>query len=206
VAQTADLVAMAPGTNPGSAHPIQAGGTDLTGDLGKKVLNDAVARVRNLATGHGRNADWCEKAVRESVNIDAPEAVDTHVADLLAGSPEALLTAVDGHTLKRPDGSQLDVRVAGATIEDYTMSGVQQALHALIDPNIAYLLLLLAMFRILVELTTPGAVLPGVMGVISGVLALVALVGLPVNWAPRCSSSSPSHSSWPTSRRRRMGC
>src|ERR1700686_3909213 len=99
VAQAADIVAMAPGTNIGSAHPIQATGADITGDLGAKVLNDAVTRVRNLATLHGRNADWCEQAVRNSVNINAEDAVRLHVADLEAPDPGALLNAVDSRTV-----------------------------------------------------------------------------------------------------------
>lgn len=181
VAQAADLVAMAPGTNVGSAHPIQASGADITGDLGKKVLNDAVTRIRNLASVHRRNADWCEQAVRESANINADQAVAIHVADLEAKDLPSLLTAVDGRAWQRPDGSQATLELAGATVEDYSMTWVQQALHALIDPNVAYLLLLLAVFGVLVELTTPGAILPGVVGVISGVLALVALTGLPIN-------------------------
>ena len=181
VAQAADLVAMAPGSNTGSAHPIQAGGGDLTGDLGKKVLNDAVTRVRYLATVHGRNADWCERAVRESVNINADQAVGMHVADLRARDLPSLLTAVDGRVLRRPDGSQAGLNLAGAVVEDHPMTWVQQAMHALIDPNVAYLLLVLAIFGVIVELTTPGAVLPGVVGVISGITALVALTGLPIN-------------------------
>ena len=180
VAQAADLIAMAPGTNVGSAHPIQAGGADITGDLGKKVLNDAVTRIRNLATVHGRNADWCEQAVRESVNINADQALSLHVADLSARDLPSLLRALNGRALQRPDGSQVTIDAAGP-IEDYPMSALQQSLHTLIDPNLAYLLLLLAIFGILVELTTPGAILPGVVGVISGVLALVALTGLPIN-------------------------
>jgi membrane-bound serine protease (ClpP class) len=172
---------MAPGTNLGSAHPIQASGADITGDLGRKVLNDAVTRVRSLASVHGRNPDWCEQAVRESVNINANQAVAIHVADLEAKDIPSLLATVDGRTLQRPDGSQARLELTGATVEDYSMTWVQQALHALIDPNIAYLLLLLAIFGVLVELTTPGAILPGVVGVISGVLALVALAGLPIN-------------------------
>ena len=181
VAQAADLVAMVPGTNVGSAHPIQASGADITGDLGKKVLNDAVTRIRNLASVHGRNADWCEQAVRESVNVNADQAVGLHVADLEARDLPSLLKAVDGRALRRPDGSQARLELANAAVEDNPMTWVQQALHALIDPNVAYLLLLLAVFGVLVELTTPGAVLPGVVGVISGVLAMVALTGLPIN-------------------------
>src|SRR5207245_2117431 len=90
--------AAAPGTNIGSAHPLQTTGADITGDLGKKVLNDAVTRVRNLASIHGRNADWAEDAVRNSVNINAEEAVRLHVADLEASDPATLLNMVDGRT------------------------------------------------------------------------------------------------------------
>ncbi len=182
VAQAADLIAMAPGTNMGSAHPIQANGGDLSGDLGKKVVNDAVARIRNLAAMHGRNADWCEQAVRESVNVDAEQALNLHVSDLSARDVPTLLKTLDGRTLRRPDGSQVTLALTGPVV-DYPMSGVQQGLHTLVDPNIAYLLLLLAIFGIIVELTTPGATLPGLVGVISGVLALIALAGLPVNLA-----------------------
>src|SRR5213082_793045 len=93
VAQAADVLAMAPGTNIGSAHPIQATGENLSGDLGAKVLNDAVTRVRNLAEMHGRNADWAEQAVRNSVNINAEEAVRLHVADLEVPDIKTLLTS-----------------------------------------------------------------------------------------------------------------
>src|ERR1700736_644122 len=99
VAQPADVVAMAPGTNIGSAHPIQSTGANLTGDLGAKVLNDAVTRVRNLANIHNRNADWAEQAVRNSVNINAEQAVSLHVADLEAPDPSSLLTMADGRTV-----------------------------------------------------------------------------------------------------------
>src|SRR4029077_6412808 len=101
VAQAADVVAMAPGTNIGSAHPIDASGANLTGDLGAKVLNDAVTRVRSLASIHGRNADWAEQAVRNSVNIDAEEAVRLHVADLEANDVGSLLRQIDGREVPR---------------------------------------------------------------------------------------------------------
>ena len=120
VAQAADILAMAPGTNIGSAHPIDASGANLTGDLGAKVLNDAVTRVRNLATMHGRNADWAEQAVRNSVNINAEEAVKLHVADLEIADPASLMKAIDGRTLPRTSGT-LVLHTAGANIEDFPM-------------------------------------------------------------------------------------
>src|SRR3989440_2516430 len=182
VAQAADVVAMAPGTNIGSAHPIAGTGADLTGDLGKKVLNDAVTRVRSLAQIHGRNADWAEDAVRNSVNINAEDAVRLHVADLEAADIYSLLAAVDGRTVPRQHGS-LTIHTAGALIEDNPMPFWQVFLGALIDPTIAALLLLLAAYGIIIELSSPGAILPGVVGGIAGVLAVVSLANLPVNIA-----------------------
>ena len=182
VAQAADVVAMAPGTNIGSAHPIAGTGADLTGDLGKKVLNDAVTRVRSLAQIHGRNADWAEDAVRNSVNINAEDAVRLHVADLEAADIYSLLAAVDGRTVPRQHGS-LTIHTAGALIEDNPMPFWQVFLGALIDPTIAALLLLLAAYGIITELSSPGAILPGVVGGIAGVLAVVSLANLPVNIA-----------------------
>jgi membrane-bound serine protease (ClpP class) len=173
---------MAPGTNIGSAHPIQATGADLTGDLGAKVLNDAVTRVRNLASIHGRNADWAEQAVRNSVNINAEDAVRLHVADLEAPDPAALLNAIDGRTLSRPTGT-LTLHTAGARIDDSAMPVWQQFLNALIDPTIAALLILLAGYGIITELSTPGAILPGVVGGIAAILAIASLANLPVNIA-----------------------
>jgi membrane-bound serine protease (ClpP class) len=183
VAQAADIVAMAPGTNIGSAHPISGSGTDLTGDLGKKVLNDAVARIRNLASLHGRNADWAENAVRNSVNVGADEAVRLHVADLEARDMRSLLAAVDGRTLHRPHATDVTLSLAGAQVVGEPMSPLQFLLHSLIDPNVAYLLMLLAIYGLIAEVTTPGAVVPGVVGVISAILALVALSSLPVTLA-----------------------
>jgi membrane-bound serine protease (ClpP class) len=182
VAQAADLLAMAPGTNIGSAHPIDATGANLTGDLGTKVLNDAVTRVRNLASMHGRNADWAEQAVRNSVNINAEDAVKMHVADLEVADPAALMNAVDGRTLPRVTGA-LTLHTAGAAIEDFPMPYWQVFLNALIDPTIAALLILLAAYGIITELTSPGAILPGVVGGIAAILAIASLANLPVNIA-----------------------
>ena len=182
VAQAADVVAMAPGTNIGSAHPIDATGADLTGDLGAKVLNDAVTRVRSLASMHGRNADWAEDAVRHSVNISAEEAIRLHVADLEANDVPSLLATLDNRTVSRPSGT-LTIHTAGASVTDEPMPFWQVFLGALIDPTIAALLLLLAAYGIITELTSPGAILPGVVGGIAAVLAVVSLANLPLNIA-----------------------
>src|SRR6267143_2400894 len=182
VAQAADILAMAPGTNIGSAHPIQATGSDITGDLGKKVLNDAVTRVRNLATMHGRNANWAEDAVRNSVNINAEEAVQLHVADLEATDIPTLLQQVDGRTVPRSNGS-LVIHSANALVNDYPMPFWQVFLNALIDPTIAALLIIVAGYGIITELSNPGLILPGVVGGIAAVLAIVSLANLPVNIA-----------------------
>src|SRR5216684_8886936 len=182
VAQAADVLAMAPGTNIGSAHPIQASGDNLTGDLGAKVLNDAVTRVRNLASIHGRNADWAEQAVRNSVNINAEDAVRLHVADLEAPDPNSLMNAIDGRTVSRPTG-ELTLHTAGALIADMPMPFWQVFLNALIDPTIAALLILVAGYGIITELSTPGAILPGVVGGLAAILAIVSLANLPVNIA-----------------------
>src|SRR5487761_402490 len=182
VAEAADILAMAPGTNIGSAHPIDASGANLTGDLGAKVLNDAVTRVRNLATIHGRNADWCEDAVRNSVNINAEVAVLLHVADLEIADPRSLMNEINGRTITRPSGAMV-LHTAGANVDDFPMPFWQVFLNALIDPTIAALLIIVAGYGIITEISTPGAILPGVIGGIAAILAIVSLANLPVNIA-----------------------
>jgi membrane-bound serine protease (ClpP class) len=183
VAQAADVVAMAPGTNIGSAHPIAATGGNIGGELEQKVVNDAVTRIRDLAAGHGRNADWCEQAVRQSVNVSAAQAVSLHVADVQANDLPALLAALDGRQLARPHGGQTALHVAGASVQDDPMPLQLRFLQLITDPNVAYVLLLLAIFGLLGEVTLPGAILPGVVGVISAILALLAFSSLPINLA-----------------------
>jgi membrane-bound serine protease (ClpP class) len=183
VAQAADVLAMAPGTNIGSAHPIQATGENLTGDLGAKVLNDAVTRVRNLASIHGRNADWAEDAVRNSANINADEAVQLHVADLEAPDIRTLLNQIDGREVPRAGGSSLVIHSANAMVDDFPMPFWQVFLNALVDPTIAALLIIVAGYGIITELSNPGLILPGVVGGLAAVLAIVSLANLPVNIA-----------------------
>lgn len=183
VAQAADVLAMAPGTNIGSAHPVTGSGGDIGGDLGRKILNDAVARIRNLATLHHRNGDWCEQAVRQSVNIGADEAVRNGVADLEEPSLAALLRDLDGRTAPRPSSAGITFHTGADSVVDRPMSAFQQILQALIDPNVAYLLMLVAVVGLLVEISSPGVILPGVVGGMSAILSLVAFSTLPINVA-----------------------
>jgi len=186
ISQAADVLAMAPGTNIGSAHPVllstSGTSTSTTDPEQAKVLNDAVARVRNYATIHHRNADWAEQAVRQSVNISAEEAVRMDVADLEANDLPTLLKALDGRVIQRQRGPAT-LSLAGATLRNYDMPWIQQAVHDIINPDIAYVLFLVALVGIGTELTHPGVILPGVAGVIAGILAFVALYGLSVNLA-----------------------
>src|SRR5262249_48078220 len=134
VAQAADVIAMAPGTNIGSAHPIASTGANIGGELEQKVVNDPGARIRDLASSHGRSADGCEQAVRQSVNVGAAQAVDLHVADLQASDLAAVLAAVDGRQLARPHGGQTAFHVAGAAIQDAPMPLPLRFLELILDP------------------------------------------------------------------------
>jgi membrane-bound serine protease (ClpP class) len=176
------VAAMAPSTNIGSAHPVGLGGEEADEVAMDKAVNDAVAGVRNLAVHHGRNADWAEKAVRESVNITAREAVELRVVDLVAGDLDSLLREVDGRRVRTGTG-EVVLRTAGAAVERRDASGLEDFLQAISDPNIALLLLSLAGLAIFLELSNPGAILPGVVGVVAGLLALFALGMLPTNYA-----------------------
>lgn len=187
ISQAADITAMAPGTNIGSAHPVflnsgtgQAqGATDVEG---QKVLNDSVAYIQGLATLHHRNVDWATDAVKNSVNVPAEKAVELHVADRISPDLSTLLRDIDGQTVSK-HGAELTIHSAGALVDQREMGYFQGLLHALADPQIAYLLMLLAILAIGFEVTHPGAILPGVVGVIAGAMALVAFESLPVNYA-----------------------
>jgi membrane-bound serine protease (ClpP class) len=184
----AHVAAMAPNTNIGAAHPVAIGGgvpgTEQQPDqtMTEKITNDAVAYIRGLANQRGRNAEWAEKAVRESVSITAQEALDLRVIDLLAPDLSSLLAQLDGKVVNMPAGP-LTLETAGATVRRIEMGAIEQFLFGISDPNIAFLLLSLAITAIFLELANPGIILPGVIGGISLLLALFALGMLPVNYA-----------------------
>ena len=187
ISMAASVLAMAPDTNIGSAHPVflNAAGSSAPSSSDPetaKVLNDAVARIRAFANVHHRNADWAEQAVKESVNVTASDAVKMNIADVEASSITGLLEQLDGRTAV-VNGTAMPLHLAGAQLNYNDLDWLQRLLQTVMDPNIAYLLFLIAIVGIGFELTHPGVILPGVAGVIAGVLAVVALYGLDANIA-----------------------
>ena len=181
ITQAADVVAMAPGTNIGAAHPVGGGGETISGDLGDKITNDAAAYIAALTSQHGRNDAWTQEAVRSSASLDAQDAFDQHVADVLATDLPTLLDTLDGRIVHTAAGD-VTIHTAGAPLEFIDMQPVELALQTVFDPNIAYLLLTIGFFALLIELFHPGALVPGVTGVICLVLAFAASAVLPMNW------------------------
>ncbi len=177
----ADVAAMARGTSTGAAHPVA-----LTGDGGRaddpvvqKAVNDAASRIRSLAELRGRNADWAERAVRESATVTAVEALDLRVIDLLADSFPSLLSSLDGYRLR--DGRVL--RTAGLPVREIGMTVRERLFSYLADPNLVYILLLLGIYGLIYEFFTPGIGIGLVGGGISLILALLGLQVLPVSVA-----------------------
>jgi membrane-bound serine protease (ClpP class) len=181
IAEAANVLAMAPGTNIGAAHPIQGGGQDIPGDLREKITNDAAAYVASIARQRGRDDSWVQDAVRQSVSLAADEAVARHVADLQASDLRTLLTDVEGRNVTTAAGA-MTIEVAGAEIRSIDPDAVELVAQKVFDPDVAYLLMTIGFFAILIELFHPGALVPGVTGVVCLVIAFVGFAALPMNW------------------------
>jgi membrane-bound serine protease (ClpP class) len=184
ITYAAHIAAMAPGTNIGSASPVQLGGDGGNGTttMERKVMNDAIARIKNLATLRGRNVDWAVSAVRDADNITADEALQLGVITLIAPDLDTLLANVDGTDVSLANGETVTLRTAGAEVSTTHMNGIEQVLQLVSDPTIAYLLLSIGSLGIFLELSNPGGFVPGVVGVLCFILGLYALGTLPVNW------------------------
>lgn len=182
ITMAAHVAAMAPATNIGAAHPVTVGGGTTDKEMLKKVENDAAAFVRSIATERGRNVDWAEKAVRSSVSATEREAIKLRVVDLVADSVPDLLVKLDGRTVRTTKGSvTLDTK--GAPIKKIDVNFRDRFLALISDPNVAYILMMAGMLGLFFELSTPGVILPGVIGGISIILAFFAFQSLPINWA-----------------------
>jgi membrane-bound serine protease (ClpP class) len=180
---SAHIAAMSPGTNIGAAHPVGIGiGGQMDKTMGEKVENDAVAYVRGIAKQRGRNEDWVEKGVRKSESIAAEQALRLNVIDFVAADLNQLLSQIDGREVSLAAGKKV-IRTKGAVLNEKKMGTRQKVLSALSDPNIAYLLLLIGLAGLYFEFSNPGAILPGVIGGISLIMAFFAMQTLPVNYA-----------------------
>jgi membrane-bound serine protease (ClpP class) len=178
ITQAADVAAMAPDTNIGSASPIESDGSDIGGTLGRKITNDASAFVRALAQSHGRNPELAERMVREATNVTAQEALDAGLIDLIATDQDDLLAQLDGFEVKGPKAGTIDT--AGLSVDERDMPFQYDLLQILVNPNVAFLLLLLGVVGIALEFFSPGAIVPGAVGAVSLILGLFGTVQLPV--------------------------
>ena len=181
ITMAAHVAAMAPATNIGAAHPVAVGGS-IDKESMRKIENDAAAFIRTIAVERGRNADWGEKAVRQSVSVTEREAVRLKVVDFVADSIPDLLSKLDGRTVKTSRGP-VTLATRQAVAKPIEIGFRDRVLAIITDPNVAYVLMMLGTLGLIFELSTPGAILPGVIGGISLILAFFAFQSLPINFA-----------------------
>jgi len=175
------IAAMAPGTNIGAAHPVSGEGKDIEGDMRQKAENDLAAFARSIAEKRRRNAEWAEKAVRESVAVTEVEAREQRVIDMIAADIPDLVKQLDGRQVTLVQGT-VTLHTEGATVRMQQMTWRQRLLAALSHPQIALMLLSLGSIGLLVELYNPGLIFPGVVGALALLLAFYSLQTLPVNY------------------------
>ena len=179
ITMAADIAAMAPGTNIGAAHPVGAGGKDISGKMSEKVINDMVAHAKSVAEERGRNKEWVEQAIRESVSVTETEALKENIIDLVAKDLDDLIRQLQGRKIK--DKGVLTLDKAEKVVVKPSLR--TKILKTISNPNIAYILLMIGFAGLYFELSHPGAIFPGVIGGIALVLAFFALQTLPVNYA-----------------------
>jgi len=175
------IATMAPQTNIGSAHPVGMG-AEVDSILNEKITNDAVAKIKTLATKRGRNIEWAEKAVRESDSITEYEALEMNVIEYIANDLEDLLAKIDGDTVEVISG-EVVLNTKDADVEEIDIGIANEILEVISNPNIAYILLTIGMMGVYFEFSNPGAIIPGVVGGICLILAFFAMQTLPINYA-----------------------
>ncbi len=178
----AHIAAMAPSTNIGSAHPVSGSGEEIDSIMNEKVTNDAVAQIRAYAQKKGRNEEWAEKAVRESVSITDKDALEINVIDVIAKDIDDLLEQLNGREVELTYGKKTLV-LDNPEIEEIETSFAHKILEIITNPNIAFMLMSIGGLGIMLELYNPGSIFPGVVGVISLILAFYAFQTLPINYA-----------------------
>ena len=179
--ESADVAAMAPGTNTGAASPVLLG-QEMDPVMRSKVENDTSAWLRTTVEKRGRNASLAEETVRQAKAFTEKEALDQHLIDLVAPDARRLLQELDGRDIVRFDGRHETLHTAGAEIEEYRLSARERIIESVADPNVGFILMAIGALGIYVEFNAPGLILPGVIGGILGILGLSSLAVLPINW------------------------
>jgi membrane-bound serine protease (ClpP class) len=182
ITMAAHIAVMAPSTHIGAAHPVSLGEGKESKTMGEKIVNDTVSYIKTTAKTRGRNVDWAEKAVRKSVSITEDEAVKLNVVDFISPNLQDLLTKIDGRVVKF-NGMTRTLLTKGVQPRSIQMSWRYRFLDIISNPSIAYILLMLGIYGVFFELSTPGAILPGVVGGIFLILAFYALQMLPISFA-----------------------
>ncbi|CAN5264215.1 nodulation protein NfeD [soil metagenome] len=177
----ANIAAMAPGTNIGAAHPVSLQGK-LDSTMNEKLVNDAAAFIKTIAEKRNRNVEWAQQAVRKSVSITEREALEKNVIDVIALNDAILFKLIDGKEVESASGKKT-LHTKNAKVKEVKMGFFQKILNGISDPNVAYILLMLGFYGIVFELMNPGAILPGIAGVIFLVFAFYAMNTMPVNYA-----------------------
>jgi membrane-bound serine protease (ClpP class) len=182
ILQSADIAAMAPGTNTGAAHPVIPGYA-MDDVMKQKIENDSAAFIRSYVSKRGRNVEAAENAVRKSLSFTDDEALKQNIVDVVAKDDVDLLKQIDGRTITRFDGSKVTLHTANDHIVLLDMSLKQRVMSSLVDPNFAYILFAIGMMALYAEFNHPGAVVPGVIGGICILLALFAMHWLPIRYS-----------------------
>lgn len=177
----ANIAAMAPGTNIGASHPVTMEGTQDSVMM-EKATNDAAAFIRSISEKRNRNVHWAEDAVRKSISITETEALNEKVIDVIAKDVNELLQKIDGREVETSKGNVI-LDTKNLQIFEYKISWFQQFLGIISDPNIAYIMMMLGIWGVILEFYHPGGILPGVVGVICLILGLYGLHTLPINYA-----------------------
>jgi len=181
ITASADIAVMAPGTNIGAAHPVQATGERMEEAMKEKVVQDMLAFVRSIAKEKGRNPSVLERMVKESISLTADEALKEGVIDLIASNRQELLEKLNGRKVKK-HGKEIIIKTLGVPVVEVKESLRESFLKVITNPTVAYLLLLIGFYGIFFELYNPGAVVPGAVGVISFLLGLYGLGIIGINW------------------------
>jgi len=181
ITASADIAVMAPGTNIGAAHPVQATGEKMEEAMKEKVVQDMLAFVRSIAKEKGRNPSVLERMVKESISLTPDEALKEGIIDLIASSRQELMEKLDGRKVKK-HGKEITIKTLGVSVVEVEESLRESFLKVITNPTVAYMLLLIGFYGIFFELYNPGAVVPGAVGVVSFLLGLYGLGIIGINW------------------------